>query len=118
MTLTHRQFGKREPGPPVFALLAMTLATAVHAAVWPGQDWEQRTPESQGLAGAQLKKLAAFALKHGGGSGCVIRHGYMVKERGSPTKLADTKSNAKGTLGATLLGLALDEGRLKLEDLA
>ncbi len=59
-----------------------------------------------------------LARKHGGGSGCVIRHGVLVKEWGDPTYRADIKSCTKGSIGTTLLGLALDAGLLKLDDLA
>ncbi len=86
--------------------------------VWPGQQWETASPESQGLSGAALDAAAAYAEKHGGGSGCVIRHGYLVKEWGDPRKLADIKSATKGVAGTTLLGLAVDAGLVKLDDLA
>lgn len=86
--------------------------------VWPEKDWSLATPESQGMSAALLEKAAAYAQKSGGGSGCIIRHGYLVKEWGSREKLVDTKSNAKSTLGTTLLGLALADGLLKIDDLA
>jgi CubicO group peptidase (beta-lactamase class C family) len=92
-------------------------AAASHA-VWPGQQWETATPESQGLSGATLDAAAAYAEKYGGGSGCVIRHGYLVKEWGDSTKLADIKSATKGVAGTTLLGLAVDAGLVQLDDRA
>ena len=55
-------------------------------------EWPTGTPESQGLASEHLDALAALALKHGGGSGCVVRHGVLVKEWGDPKSLADIKS--------------------------
>jgi CubicO group peptidase (beta-lactamase class C family) len=111
-------------------LAALSSAGAVHAqqsgpggasarhTVWPGQQWETATPESQGLSGATLDVAAAYAEKHGGGSGCVIRHGYLVKEWGDSTKLADIKSATKGVAGTTLLGLAVDAGLAQLDDRA
>jgi CubicO group peptidase (beta-lactamase class C family) len=86
--------------------------------VWPDRDWSSATPESQGLSGAGLGAVAEYALKAGGGSGCVIRHGYLVKEWGSPAALADVKSATKGSVGTTLLGLAVDDGLVRLDDLA
>jgi len=65
-----------------------------------------------------LEEVAAYAQRYGGGSGCIIRHGYLVKEWGSPTTLADIKSATKGSMGATALGLAVDGGLVGLEDLA
>ncbi len=88
------------------------------ARVWPGHDWQTATPESQGLSGTKLDAAAAYAEKSGGGSGCVIRHGYLVKEWGDPKKLADIKSATKGAFGATVLGLAIDRGLVAPDDLA
>ena len=62
------------------------------------------------MSAAALDKAAAYAGGAGGGSGCIIRHGYLVKEWGDPGKKADIKSATKGILGATLLGLAVDAG--------
>ena len=84
--------------------------------VWPGHEWQTATPESQGLSGAALDAAAAYAEKSGGGSGCIIRHGYLVKEWGDSKKLADIKSATKGVVGTTLLGLAVDAGLVKLDD--
>lgn len=86
--------------------------------VWPEADWATASPESQGMSSATLDKAAAYAQDAGGGSGCVIRRGVLVKEWGSPTTLADIKSAAKGSMGATSLGLALDTGLVALDDLA
>jgi CubicO group peptidase (beta-lactamase class C family) len=88
------------------------------ADVWPGKDWASATPASRGLSPAGLNAVADYAVKHGGGSGCIIRHGYLVKEWGSTTTRWDIKSATKGSLGATVLGLAVDAGKVKLDDLA
>src|SRR5262249_2330547 len=50
------------------------------------------------------------------GAGCVIGQGHVVKEWGPVATRWDVKSATKGTLGATLLGLALDRGLVKLDD--
>jgi CubicO group peptidase (beta-lactamase class C family) len=91
-------------------------AAAIGRAVWPGPEWQIATPESQGLSTAALDTAAAYALKYGGGSGCVIRRGYLVKEWGDANKLADIKSATKGSVGTTLLGLAVDAGLVALDD--
>ncbi|HEV3165010.1 MAG TPA: serine hydrolase [Isosphaeraceae bacterium] len=109
-------------------LLSLLLAGPAHAqrsgpeaaarrTVWPGDEWQTASPQSQGMAGESLDAAAAYAEKSGG-SGCVIRHGYLVKEWGDPRKLADIKSATKGAVGTTLLGLAVDAGLVKLDDLA
>ena len=84
----------------------------------PGEDWERASPESQGMSAERLEEVAAYARKYGGGAGCVIRHGYMVKEWGDPRWKADIKSATKGSVGTTLLGLAVDAGLVRLDDIA
>ena len=106
------------PTSPVLAQAQERAAPAPVRTVWPGLEWPTATPESQGLSGAAIETAAAYATKSGGGSGCIIRHGYLVKEWGDPKKLADIKSATKGVAGATLLGLALDRGLIKLDDRA
>jgi CubicO group peptidase (beta-lactamase class C family) len=99
--------------------IALACAGAAAAAdIWPGKDWDTATPASQGMSAAGLDEAAAYAERHGGGSGCVVRHGYLVKEWGSPTTRWDIKSATKGSLGTTCLGLAVDAGLVKLDDLA
>lgn len=93
-------------------------AIAAQPVIWPGREWARATPESQGLSSSELDDAAGYAEKYGGGSGCVVRHGYLVKEWGDPAMLADIKSATKGVAGATLLGLAFDAGLVKLDDLA
>jgi len=63
-----------------------------------------------------MEAAAAYAQKYGGGSGCIVRHGYLVKEWGSRTSLADIKSASKGAFGTTALGLAVDKGLVALDD--
>jgi CubicO group peptidase (beta-lactamase class C family) len=85
---------------------------------WPEREWPTATPESQGLSADSLDALAAYARKYGGGSGCVVRHGRLVKEWGDPAARADVKSATKGAVGTTLLGLAVDAGLVRLDDRA
>jgi CubicO group peptidase (beta-lactamase class C family) len=98
--------------------LVPTSVPALAADIWPDKDWATATPATQGLSSAGLDEAATYAAKHGGGSGCVIRHGHLVKEWGSPTTRWDIKSATKGSLGATLLGLAVGAGKVKLDNLA
>ncbi|HEY2952672.1 MAG TPA: serine hydrolase, partial [Verrucomicrobiae bacterium] len=109
----------RKPTLPIGLMLAAALCASPlcpGAVVWPEKDWQTATPESQGLSSAALGVAAGYAVKHGDGSGCVIRHGYLVREWGDPKKLADIKSATKGAVGTTLLGLALDDGLVQLDD--
>jgi CubicO group peptidase (beta-lactamase class C family) len=104
---------------PLIVLVPFTaVAGDLTTCAWPDPDWLAGTPESQGLSGAALEKAAAHAQASGGGSGCIIRHGYLVKEWGSRTELADIKSATKGSVGTTILALAVDSGLVGLDDLA
>src|SRR5690242_10689837 len=100
------------------AIVVTALVASPAFAQFPGKDWPTGTPESQGLSSAGLDAAAEYAQKHGGASGCVVRHGVLVREWGDPNALADIKSAAKGSVGATLLGIALDAGLVRLDDLA
>ena len=101
------------------ALIALCCPPAFSAeAVWPGKAWGVATPQSQGMNPHALDAAANYAMKHGGGSGCIIRHGYLVKEWGRPDQRADIKSAAKGSVGTTILGLAFDDRLIELDDRA
>ncbi len=113
----------RRNAVPLLFLLGMVAAVPsvsgpARADVWPGKEWAAATPESQGMSGAALDQVVDYSQRYGGASGCVIRHGYLVKEWGSPTALADIKSATKGAFGATVLGLAVDAGLVRLDDKA
>jgi CubicO group peptidase (beta-lactamase class C family) len=101
-------------------LTAVVLAAIVpvKAEIWPEKQWPTATPESQGMSAAALNVVEAYSQDHGGVSGCVIRFGTLVKEWGSTTVRADIKSAAKGAVGATTLGLAVDSGLVNLDDQA
>ncbi|MCH8219013.1 MAG: hypothetical protein IH892_19820, partial [Planctomycetes bacterium] len=68
-----------------FLFVGVVFCPRIHAdTVWPEQQWEQASPESQGMSGEKLDAAAHYALSAGGGSGCIIRGGYLVKEWGDP----------------------------------
>lgn len=64
----------------------------------------------------QLEVARDFALRVKG-SGYVIRHGRLVFEWGDAKQRYDLKSSTKA-IGVTMLGLALMDGRVSLDDLA
>jgi CubicO group peptidase (beta-lactamase class C family) len=101
----------------IFATIS-SVSRSARSDVWPGKEWAAATAESQGMSGAALDQVVDHAQRHGGASGCVIRHGYLVKEWGSPTAVADIKSATKGAFGATVLGLAVDARLVGIDDKA
>lgn len=81
------------------------------AQVFPGAQWETRTPAEMGLSREKLTALEKLV----GGRGCVVRHGYMVYSWGDPAQSSDVASAFKPVL-TTFLLLAIQEGRLKSVD--
>lgn len=92
------------------AALAMRGATAG----FPGAEWPRARYADVGLAEARLQQARDYALT-GGGSGLIIRHGKLVLAWGDPAKLYDLKSSSK-SIGVTALGLALQDGKVQLDD--
>src|SRR4051812_24023314 len=97
------------------ALLILGAAPSRAEPAWPGKEWARAAPQEQGMKPQLLDEAAAYAQRFGGGSGCVVRGGFLVKEWGDPAALADIKSCTKGAVGTTVLGLAVDAGLLKLD---
>ena len=78
--------------------------------------WSEAEPGYIGLDRAQLLKARDYALT-GGGSGLVIKSGKRILHWGDQTKRYDLKSTSK-SIGVTGLGLAIDDGKMTLSDLA
>jgi len=64
------------------AILAIGCATASAQSTFPGTDWQQGTPESQGLDSAKLQAAMNYYGSSVGGPGvtqaAVIRNGVLV----------------------------------------
>jgi CubicO group peptidase (beta-lactamase class C family) len=66
------------------------------------------------MSEARLRQARDYALT-GGGSGLIVRHGKVVLAWGDLAKTYDLKSTSK-SIGVTALGLALQDGRVALDD--
>jgi len=62
----------------------------------------------------KLAEARDYALT-GGGSGCIFHHGKQILAWGDQKQLYDLKSTTK-SIGVTVLGLALMDGKVKLDD--
>ncbi len=94
-----------------------TLAAAeAIPAVYPGKQWQRKTPAEVGMDPKLLEQAKEYALT-GGGSGFITRHGSLVLAWGDVEKRYDLKSTTK-SIGVTALGLAIKDGKLKLSDKA
>jgi CubicO group peptidase (beta-lactamase class C family) len=86
------------------------------ATLWPSTSWTIATPASQSMDATLLAQARDFALTYGG-SGMIVRGGRQVLSWGSVTTRYDVKSSTK-SIGSTVLGLAMSDGMLALDDLA
>jgi CubicO group peptidase (beta-lactamase class C family) len=84
------------------------------ATEWPGEHWSMTAPAEVGMDEARLQQARDYALS-GGGSGMILRHGKVVMTWGDQAKLYDLKSSSK-SIGVTALGLALQDGKVRLDD--
>lgn len=97
-------------------VLLATLNGLVMAAEWPGKTWETASPASVRMDADKLAQARDYALT-GEGSGCIVRNGQMIMAWGDQAALYDLKSSSKA-IGVTLLGIALKDGKVALDDLA
>jgi len=95
-----------------------SASAAVHAgaAIFPGTSWATATPAQEGMNAALLDQARNYALT-GGGSGFIVRHGQLVYSWGTTTTRVELKSATK-SIGSAVLGLALRDGRVRVDDRA
>jgi CubicO group peptidase (beta-lactamase class C family) len=91
---------QQPPGPPVF----------------PTTEWETATPADMNMTAGKLDQARNYSLI-GGGAGFITRRGRVVYTWGN-TGARSTLKSATKSIGGIALGLALDDGRLRLADSA
>lgn len=96
-----------DPAPP---------ADPADPPVFPTTEWATASPADMHMEAAKLDAARDYSLI-GGGSGFITRHGRVVYTWGDAAALYTVKSATK-SIGGIALGLALDDGRLKLADSA
>lgn len=98
----------------------VTVAPAVYPVLdddsLPDRGWTRVPAADVGMKQAELDAAALYA-QSGGGSGIIVRRGRLVHSWGDIDFRYDLKSTTK-SMGGIALGLALDEGKLNLSDLA
>ncbi len=95
-------------------VIGVFLFGLLRAAEFPGDAWPAATPTQVGMAETRLVQARDYALT-ATGAGLIIRHGKIVLAWGDETKRYDLKSSSKA-IGVTLLGLALQDGKVRLDD--
>jgi len=83
------------------------------AAAWPSPEWPSAKPADVGLDAAQLEEARDYALS-ASGSGMIVRHGKVVLRWGDQDERYDIKSATK-SFGATMLGIAVKDGKIELD---
>jgi CubicO group peptidase (beta-lactamase class C family) len=101
--------GKNEPP-------AAPAAASDPPPVFPTNEWASATPAEMNMDVALLDKARDYSVT-GGGAGFIARRGRVVYTWGNTTARYDLKSATK-SIGSVALGLALDDGRLRLTDVA
>ena len=84
--------------------------------VFPTDEWASATPAEMNMDVAKLDQAREYSLT-GGGAGFITRHGQVVYTWGDTNARYDLKSATKA-IGTIALGLAMDDGRLRLDDSA
>ena len=97
-----------------FLASAFVLTAVLSAADFPEAAWPKAKPAQVGMVEARLLQARDYALT-AGGSGLILRHGKLVLAWGDEAKRYDLKSSSKA-IGVTLLGLALQDGKVGLDD--
>jgi CubicO group peptidase (beta-lactamase class C family) len=100
----------------VCAVVAATPSPAQQRFTYPADEWPTKRPSEVGMDEHTLDSARQYALQ-GGGSGYVVRGGALVLHWGDPAQRYDLKSTTK-SIGVTALGLAILDGKLKLDDKA
>lgn len=95
-------------------LLSLLAAPAAAADIWPMPVWPVGKPADVNMDESLLTQARDYALS-GEGSGYITRDGKLVMSWGDPRQKYDLKSTSK-SIGVTALGLALMDGKLRLED--
>ena len=106
-----------------FIILVFVLYGNVYAQenVFPGKEWEERTPESQGIDSGKLEEALKQLENMSGADGIkevvVIRNGYMIWKGSRIDSLHNLASITKA-FTSTCFGLLVDRGKCSIDDFA
>jgi len=105
----------------VGALSPLAGAAAEQRTAFPWKDWQEATPESQGVESTKLNAAVRYLESNAGRDGVkelvIIRNGYMIWKGTSIDKVHGVWSLTK-SFTSTVLGLLIDDGKCTLDTLA
>jgi len=100
------------------SILATTASAAERPGVFPGRDWQQAEPASQGVDPQRLSDALAYLKQHSGADGTgevvIIRNGYLIWRGENIDKVHGVWSCTK-SFTSTVLGLLIDDGKSSLD---
>lgn len=108
--------------PDRYAACSADHATPSHgghahgATYWPTNGWTSATPEDVGMNAELVQEAVSYGTL-GNGSGYITRHGLLIASWGTPTTTRQIKSATK-SVGTMLLGLAIKDQLVQLDDFA
>jgi len=92
----------------ILVCIAVTAATATNTSpIYPGKEWAAKSPDEAGLDAKKLDELSDYA----GGSGCIVKNGYIVYTWGDASRRRDVASAAK-PFYSHFLFKAVEDGRI------
>ena len=95
---------------------ACGAAPAAAQNAFPGADWQQATPQSQGVDPVKLQEATTYLEGFGNAdqSIVVIRNGYLISKSSNIDNFHQVWSCTK-SFTSTVLGLLIDDGRCTLD---
>jgi len=113
---------KGQLGSIVFlSLVVYARVTVAGQMVFPTENWQQVTPESQGVDSDKLATAARYLSEHSGPDGVkelvIIRNGYLIWKGTDIDKMHGVWSLTK-SFTSTVLALLIDDGKATLDTLA
>ncbi|UCD52975.1 MAG: serine hydrolase [Phycisphaerales bacterium] len=99
------------------SVAGLILAMAAMWTVFPAEQWQQVTPESQGVDAAKLNAALDYLREHSGPDGVsqvvVVRNGYVIWQGPDVDAVHGIWSCTK-SFTSTVLGLLIDDGKATL----
>ena len=106
---------------PFIIVFTFVNVFSLHGGVFPENDWEIASPESQNIHSEKLEDAMAYLKSICGNDGInqtlVIRNGYIIWQGDEIDKVHNVYSCTKSFISA-VLGLLIDDGKCSLETLA
>ena len=99
----------------------LTASAGAVETVFPGDDWQEATPKSQGVHPAKLEAAVACMESHFGPDGAkelaIVRNGYLIW-KGPDIDANHPVWSCTKTFTSTVLGLLIADGKCTLDTLA